>query len=107
MPRHEATPGVEHLFESVTGSVRSVSTSDDPPHRDALARLARTLGADPQELGSVTGLDAPALERLESLVADALEQDEARVTEAVEETVRFVPRPLRGRAKKMLFPEGP
>ena len=41
----------------------------------------------------------------EDVVVDALERDEARVTEAVEETVRFVPRPLRGRAKKMLFPE--
>ena len=83
-----------------------MTASDDPTHADALARLGQTLGADPQELGSVAGLDAQALQRLESLVADALEQDEARVTEAVEETVRFVPRPLRGRAKKMLFPEG-
>ena len=83
-----------------------MTASDDPARSDALARLAQTLGADPDELGSVADLDARALERLESLVADALEQDEARVTEAVEETVRFVPRPLRGRAKKMLFPEG-
>ena len=97
---------IEHLFECPTGSVRTVTASDDPTHSEALAGLAKTLGADPQELGSVAGLDAQALARLESLVADALEQDEARVTEAVEETVRFVPRPLRGRAKKMLFPEG-
>ena len=83
-----------------------MTASDDPIRSDALARLAQTLGAEPEELAAVSGLDAQALRRLDGLVADALEQEEARVTEAVEETVRFVPRPLRGRAKKMLFPEG-
>ena len=32
-------------------------------------------------------------------------RDERSIEEALQETLRFVPRLLRGRAKKMLFPE--
>ncbi len=84
-----------------------VTPSNSKARTEALGRLAATLGADPADLEAVSPLDTPALGRLDALVGDALERDEATVTAAVEETVRFVPRPLRGRAKKMLFPESP
>ena len=50
-------------------------------------------------------LGASDLDRLTGIVTGALERDEQRVAAALEGTVRFVPRPLRGRARKMLFPE--
>ena len=96
----------EHLFDRGCRLACFPVTRGNGKERDeALARLAATLGAGPADLDAVSPLDARDLARLDALVVDALERDEARVTEAVEETVRFVPRPLRGRAKKMLFPE--
>lgn len=71
----------------------------------ALTRLAETLDADEAELSELSALDDAALERLRDLVAGAIVREEAAVDDALQATLRFLPRPLRGRAKKMLFPE--
>ena len=82
-------------------------TASNSKSRDAaLARLATTLGDEPGLADVVAPLDARSLDRLDTLLTAALQRDDARVSAAVDETVRFVPRPLRGRARKMLFPDG-
>ena len=81
-------------------------TASNSNRRDgALDRLAAALGTGPGRLEPFAALDAEELDRLHDIVSRALAHDEEQVDQAVEETVRFVPRPLRGRARKMLFPE--
>ena len=70
-----------------------------------LARLADRLQVDPDRLAFLDRLDAPAVESFATLVEDAMHRDEQAIEEGLQETLRFVPRLLRGRAKKMLFPE--
>ena len=71
----------------------------------ALTRLAEVLDTDPAQLGELSALDDATLERLREVVAGAVGREEAAVDAALQATLRFLPRPLRGRAKKMLFPE--
>ena len=48
--------------------------------------------------------DEADLARLHDVVAGSLEREGEAIDEALQATMRFLPRPLRGRAKKMLFP---
>ena len=58
------------------------------------------------DLDCVAPLDDTALQSLHRLVESSLAEEDQRVQEALQATMRFLPRPLRGRAKKLLFPGG-
>jgi hypothetical protein len=70
-----------------------------------LARLADRLQVDPDRLAFLDRLDEPAVEEFATQVEEAMDRDQRAIEEGLQETLRFVPRLLRGRAKKMLFPE--
>lgn len=72
----------------------------------ALQQLAGALRAQPADLGHLDGLDESDLAYLSDAVRRRMEADLSEVEESIEEAVRLVPRPLRGRARKILFPGG-
>ena len=82
-----------------------MTASNSKARSGALGRLATALGTTSEDLAAVAPLGDRDLDRLTGIVTGALERDEQRVAAALEGTVRFVPRPLRGRARNMLFPE--
>ena len=67
--------------------------------------LAQRLGVAPDGLRFLSGLDEAAVARLDALVASAAARDDQELDEALDGTVRFVPRPLRGKVRRMLVPE--
>ncbi len=69
-------------------------------------RLAEVMDTDPAALDFLRPLTDDEVARLHDLVARSLEAEDQRVRDALQATMRVLPRPLRGRAKKMLFPEG-
>ena len=69
----------------------------------ALEALRTRLGAD---LDMLTAYDAAQLAVLDRAVAAAMATDDAAVEAGFEGSVRIVPRPLRGRARALLFPGG-
>ncbi len=71
-----------------------------------LHRLAELLDTDVSELAYLEPLDEEAVGQLHRLVHDSLAAEDERVQDALQATMRYLPRPLRGRAKKLLFPEG-
>jgi len=71
----------------------------------ALTHLAQRLQVDVDGIAFLARLEDPAVERLDALVAQAQARDAQAIDEGLQQTLRFVPRLLRGRAKKMLFPE--
>ena len=77
-----------------------------PVPTPALSRLAERLQVDPEQLSRLERLDESTLDGFAEVVGRAQERDEAEIEQALQETLRFVPRILRGRVKKMLFPEG-
>lgn len=77
-----------------------------PTRSQHLRDLAGLLAADDTDLHFLEPLGEEDLLRLHELVADSLRAEEERVDEALRATMRFLPRPLRGRAGKILFPEG-
>ena len=66
--------------------------------------LADLLEVPPDEVSFLGRLDEADLARLHDVVAGSLEREAQAIDEALEATMRFLPRPLRGRARKMLFP---
>ena len=66
--------------------------------------LADLLEVPAGEVSFLSKLDQADLARLHEVVAGSLEREGAAIDEALEATMRFLPRPLRGRARKMLFP---
>ena len=71
-----------------------------------LQRLAEVLDTPVEDLDYLSPLDDDALEQLHTLLRRSLEAEDQRVQDALQATMRFLPRPLRGRAKKLLFPGG-
>ena len=78
-----------------TTTVTPVITVDD------LADLLEVPRSDVSFLDKLSEAD---LARLHGVVAGSLEREGEAIDEALQATMRFLPRPLRGRAKKMLFP---
>ena len=76
-----------------------------PEPSPALDALADRLGVDVARVAHLDRLGAPALDEFTALVARAEERDGQEIEEGFQETLRFVPRLLRGRVKKLLFPE--
>jgi hypothetical protein len=70
-----------------------------------LSRLAERLQVDTDRIAFLERLGAPAIAELDTLLGNARARDERAIEDGLQETLRFVPRLLRGRAKKMLFPE--
>lgn len=71
-----------------------------------LQRLAEVLDTPVEDLDYLSPLDDKALVQLHTLLHRSLEAEDQRVQDALQATMRFLPRPLRGRAKKLLFPGG-
>jgi len=74
------------------------------PDSPSLDDLAALLEVSPGEVAFLHRLDETDLARLHVVVAETLERESRAIDEALGATVRFLPRPLRGRAKKLLFP---
>ena len=67
--------------------------------------LADLLEVPRDEVSFLDKLHDADLAQLHAVVAGTLEREGRAIDEALEATVRFLPRPLRGRAKKLLFPQ--
>jgi hypothetical protein len=78
-----------------------------PPEQldQARASLATALHTDPATLTFLDRLGPDALERLTTLVATAVERDGREIDEGLDRTIGFIPRPLRGRVRRVLVPE--
>lgn len=70
---------------------------------DVLARLARDLRAAPADVAFLADADGATLERLHAALTDAHARQERALGEAFEGTITLVPRPLRGRVRKLLL----
>ena len=66
--------------------------------------LAALLDVPPADVSFLRKLDEADLARLPRVVADSLDREGEAIDEALQATMRFLPRPLRGRAEKLLFP---
>jgi hypothetical protein len=73
---------------------------------ESLRRLAEVMEIEVAALDYLAPLDDDAVARLDALVERSLREEDQRVQQALQATLRFLPPPLRGRARKVLFPEG-
>jgi hypothetical protein len=80
-----------------------VPASHDSPDT-TVEDLADLLEVRPGDVSFLSKLDEAELARLHDVVAGSLDREGQAIDEALQATMRFLPRPLRGRAKKMLFP---
>lgn len=71
----------------------------------ALSHLAGALGVPADEVGYLEGYDDTLLERLRVLVETAVATESASTEKALRDGLVHIPRPLRGAAKGLLFPE--
>ena len=78
-------------------------TTDD--HPAGVRALAERLGVAPDRLAFLRGTDDGTLACLDDLVASAAARHDEELDQALESTVHFVPRPLRGRVRRLLVPE--
>lgn len=72
--------------------------SDDP-----VAALAADLRVDVAEIAFLHDLDRATLDDLHAALVEARRRQERALGEAFEGTVTLVPRPLRGRVRKLLL----
>lgn len=70
---------------------------------DVLARLARDLRASTDDVAFLRDADTATLDRLHAALVDAHTRQERALAEAFEGTITLVPRPLRGRVRKLLL----
>ena len=71
-----------------------------------VATLAERLGVSADAVAGLQGCSAEELAHLDSLVETAFEREREAVDSGLKATLQAVPRPLRGRAKALLFPGG-
>ena len=71
---------------------------------DPLATLADRLGVSRDRLDGLAGCESADLTDLDGLVAAAFATEDEDVESGLQRTVSAVPRPLRGKAKGLLFP---
>lgn len=64
--------------------------------------LAHDLGVQPSELAFLEHVDTAALQRLHAAVVDTRERADRDLAAAFDGTIRLVPRPLRGRVRRLL-----
>ncbi len=76
-----------------------------PPPSPALTLLADRMHVPADRIAHLDRLDEAMLGEFAELLGRAQERDGTEIEEALQQTLRFVPRLLRGRAQKILFPE--
>lgn len=64
--------------------------------------LAHDLGVQPSELAFLEDVDTAALQRLHAAVVHTRERADRDLAAAFDGTIRLVPRPLRGRVRRLL-----
>jgi hypothetical protein len=72
----------------------------------SLLRLAAALGVDVDRVQHLERLGDPVIDGFSDIVVRAHERDAQAIESGLQGTLRFVPRLLRGRAAKLLFPDG-
>lgn len=72
----------------------------------ALDALATHLGVNTDRLQAFSSYDESQLARLDTLITGAMTAEDAAFDAGIEEGLRFIPRPLRPAAKKILFGGG-
>lgn len=71
----------------------------------AVLQIAEHLGVTPDAMVGLDACSEAEVAHLDSLVVAALEAEAESVDSGLRATLDAVPRPLRGRAKALLFPE--
>jgi hypothetical protein len=71
-----------------------------------LTALADRLGVPASRLQPLDGYTADEIGRLDRAVAAAMTVEDDAFATGLQDAVRFIPRPLRGFARKLLFPAG-
>lgn len=69
---------------------------------DHLTALAHDLGVDPTEVAFLAAVDTDTVAALHTAFRDARARQERELAEAFEGSITLVPRPLRGRVRKLL-----
>jgi len=72
----------------------------------SLSALAERLDVPLDRLGFLTGFADADLAALDAAVARALGEDDEAILQGLHRAVSLVPRPLRGRAERLLMPGG-
>jgi len=80
---------------------RSASTSE----MSVRHRLTELLGHHAHDLPAVSNLSEDHQRELADVLDDAFTQQDSKIDAALERVVSGIPRPLRGRVTKLLFPE--
>lgn len=70
---------------------------------DMVGALAARLRVDRTDVAFLDGVDPATVTRLHTAVVDAHDRQERALTEAFEGTITVIPRPLRGRVRKLLL----
>ena len=73
---------------------------------DPIARLAGTVGVARSELAMLEGFSTADVSMLADAVERAFLVQRAEVDQSLDSALGFIPRPLRGRARRLLFPGG-
>ena len=73
---------------------------------DVIGELSAELGIDPERLAVLRGHGAADQRVIADAVARTRRDQAAELDAALRRAVRIVPRPLRGRATRLLFPGG-
>lgn len=73
---------------------------------DAIGALADRLGVPRQRLAPFEGYDEELLAHLTAELDASMQREDESFDAALDEALRFVPKLLRGRAAKLLFPGG-
>lgn len=73
--------------------------------RDPLSSLADRLDLTSADLSPLRACGTPDLQALDEAVARTLEREDEAVESGLRATLGAIPRPLRGKAKALLFPE--
>jgi len=72
----------------------------------SLRELADLLGVPEKRLGMLSGVAQDNLNHLRDSVTSAVHKQETAIQKGVEKSLQAIPRPLRGRARALLFPGG-
>lgn len=72
----------------------------------SLQELAGLLGVPAKGLGMIAGLSDSDVAHLQASVQAAIDRNDEAIEKGVERSLAAIPRPLRGKARSMIFPGG-
>lgn len=72
----------------------------------SLRELADLLGVPEKRLAMLSGVAQENLHHLRESITTAVQEQESAIQRGVEKSLQVIPRPLRGRARALLFPGG-